>query len=244
MVLEEQACQYVQTVHQRALVVESFGLFWLWAEVLILCIVAGGRWYLESVECGRSFHWTLGRLGYMAGWGALMLLVTVGVYARHFFFPPIHVLLESTPALDEDILRALFVSRMHIHLIVWAGFVTAWVLLETWIVYHGWRGVQVLHRQFAPVRGAASKNEGTTLALFFFLLFTTALFMSQASAAPVRLFQETFRMDGVYRNALYFYLRLAGVFWILVEWIAAVLLWRVYRMLRQVVYTEKGNADA
>jgi hypothetical protein len=37
--------------------------------------------------------------------------------------------------------------------------------------------------------------------------------------------------DAVYRNALYLYLRLAGVGWVTVEWIAAILMWRGYRLL-------------
>jgi len=36
-----------------------------------------------------------------------------------------------------------------------------------------------------------------------------------------------------YRNALYLYLRIAGVVWIVVEWIAAVFLWKGYRLFHQ-----------
>ncbi|MFP4502989.1 MAG: hypothetical protein ACLFTT_18500 [Candidatus Hydrogenedentota bacterium] len=38
--------------------------------------------------------------------------------------------------------------------------------------------------------------------------------------------------DAVYRNALYLYLRMAGVAWIAVEWMAAVILWRAYRVVK------------
>lgn len=41
--------------------------------------------------------------------------------------------------------------------------------------------------------------------------------------------------DAVYANALLLYLRLAGVAWISVEWVAAVILWRAYRLLRKTV---------
>ncbi|HPO16471.1 MAG TPA: hypothetical protein PLI09_23745 [Candidatus Hydrogenedentes bacterium] len=44
--------------------------------------------------------------------------------------------------------------------------------------------------------------------------------------------QEVYRQDAVYENALYMYLRIAGIFWIAVEWIAAIVLWRAYRLLR------------
>lgn len=44
--------------------------------------------------------------------------------------------------------------------------------------------------------------------------------------------QEVYHQDAVYENALYLYLRIAGIFWITVEWIAAIVLWRAYRLLR------------
>lgn len=37
-----------------------------------------------------------------------------------------------------------------------------------------------------------------------------------------------------HRNAVYLYLRIAGIVWIVVEWVAAVVLWRTYRLLRAV----------
>lgn len=43
------------------------------------------------------------------------------------------------------------------------------------------------------------------------------------------------QVDAVYANALLLYLRLAGVAWISVEWVAAVILWRAYRLLRKTV---------
>ena len=45
--------------------------------------------------------------------------------------------------------------------------------------------------------------------------------------------QEAYREDALYENALYLYLRMAAVVWVAVEWIAAVVLWRAYRLLRK-----------
>jgi len=39
--------------------------------------------------------------------------------------------------------------------------------------------------------------------------------------------------DVLTRNAVYLFLRLAGVVWIAVEWFAALALWRIYRLLRR-----------
>jgi hypothetical protein len=46
--------------------------------------------------------------------------------------------------------------------------------------------------------------------------------------------------DAVYWNALYFYLRMAGVVWIGVEWIAAIMLWHGYRLLAKAA-RERGT---
>jgi hypothetical protein len=43
-----------------------------------------------------------------------------------------------------------------------------------------------------------------------------------------------------YRNALYLYLRLAGVVWICVEWIAAALLWRAHSLFCRTLRTGGG----
>ncbi len=45
--------------------------------------------------------------------------------------------------------------------------------------------------------------------------------------------------DAPYRNAVYLYLRVAGVLWIAVEWMAALILWRGYRLLAESVNRTK-----
>ncbi len=41
------------------------------------------------------------------------------------------------------------------------------------------------------------------------------------------------RADAPLRNALGLYLRIAGIVWVGVEWFAAIMLWRCYRLLRR-----------
>ena len=99
------------------------------------------------------------------------------------------------------------------HLAVWALFVTAWVGLEAAIVYHGYRGYRLL--------GGLLPRGAVVVPLTVGLLAT-------AHAAPGNI-------DAVlepWRNAMYLYLRVAGVFWIALEWVAAVLLWRSFLLLR------------
>lgn len=45
--------------------------------------------------------------------------------------------------------------------------------------------------------------------------------------------------DAPYRNAMYLYLRLAGIVWIAVEWTAAILLWRASRLLAPLLTSER-----
>ncbi len=52
------------------------------------------------------------------------------------------------------------------------------------------------------------------------------------------LIQEVYRQDTVYQNALYLYLRIAGIVWITVEWIAAIVLWRAFHFLRNAAHSK------
>ncbi|MBI4558317.1 MAG: hypothetical protein HY706_12115 [Candidatus Hydrogenedentes bacterium] len=49
-------------------------------------------------------------------------------------------------------------------------------------------------------------------------------------AVPAALYGES-----LLQNAVYLYLRLAGIAWIVVEWTAAIILWRAYRMLKRAI---------
>lgn len=82
------------------------------------------------------------------------------------------------------------------------------------------------------------------------LCVVAGLFLSAASLnlrqaqQPVGLYQllqEAQLQDAPYRNAVYLYLRVAGVVWVAVEWLAAIILWRAYRLLTRAV---KRQEDA
>jgi len=51
--------------------------------------------------------------------------------------------------------------------------------------------------------------------------------------------QQAILDDAPYRNAMYLYLRLAGIVWIAVEWTAAILLWRAYCLLTSLTPSER-----
>ena len=62
-------------------------------------------------------------------------------------------------------------------------------------------------------------------------LGAAAASLPDASGA-LQALKDAHAADAVYRNASHLYLRLAACAWIAVEWTAAVLLWRAYRLLR------------
>ena len=69
-----------------------------------------------------------------------------------------------------------------------------------------------------------------------------AVAASQAdSQALIEVMHQASAADAVYRNALYLYLRLAGVVWVAVEWGAAILLWRGYRLLLSALRNWEGQ---
>jgi hypothetical protein len=59
--------------------------------------------------------------------------------------------------------------------------------------------------------------------------------------AARRILEQAHAADQPCRNAVYLYLRLAGVVWVVVEWVAAVMVWRTYRLLRAAA-RERGLA--
>jgi len=76
------------------------------------------------------------------------------------------------------------------------------------------------------------------------LLAAAAAYGEDGSRDPETLLatlREARAANMAYRNALYLYLRLAGIAWVAVEWIAALLLWRGYRLLGAAARDEKGS---
>lgn len=72
----------------------------------------------------------------------------------------------------------------------------------------------------------------------------TALAWTCGAAEPanaMEAIQQAEADEALIRNAVYLFLRLAGIVWIAVEWSAALILWRIYRLLRKSL-RERGLA--
>lgn len=230
-----QAWLYARAAHVEYLIIESAGLFWLGAELAILYAMLFARRYVVAIPVPEAL--ALSRRDWQRAivWSAAFVTLCLVVLLRHNVLPSAHVRIQQSGSACaiEDVVR-VFTQRNREHLAVWALFVTGWVVLEGLIVYHGWRVYRVIRVRFGGCggRGKCATMLGT-------LLLLTVLSEVQADAtvasggALLQALQAAQEADAVYRNALYLYLRLAGVIWIGVEWVAAVLLWQGYRILRR-----------
>lgn len=212
---------YLDARQRLALVVESAGLFWIAAELLILFMVLAGRRHIATEPLPERFALRADEKRRAIIAAVLFALAAAAVLARHF----------APSAVDTGHAAAVLSGRAHVHMAIWASFVTIWVLLETLIVYHGWQGYRRL-RDLLPDGGARPAMPSVA-----FLVIPCAVGLSAWPSLAVppdvvwQAIREVNAADQVYWNALYLYLRLAGVVWIAVEWWAAVILIQGYRVL-------------
>lgn len=138
---------FARMEYLRALLIESMGLFWLFAEVTILCAVSVARRHIENGANEAARELFARFLQRWMVWTLCFLALAMLVYGRHLLIAPAHLLL-ARPAAAPAELQQLFLRRGHEHLAVWSAFIAAWVVLEVLIVYQGWRGFQALSRRF------------------------------------------------------------------------------------------------
>jgi len=213
---------FLQTVEREQFIYECAGVFWLWAELAILFAVREGR----SVLLGKPRPSWLLRL---LSWSAVFCVVLFPLLFRGWFLTGAATLATSSP--QPETLAAAYTQGVLIHLAVWSIFVLAWVLLESLIVYEGARTYGVFSARCRRLLNASAA----------LLLLSVAALPAYATAltplgGAVQAADEALQP---YRNAVYLHLRLAGVAWILVEWIAAVLLWRGQALLWKTVHLRK-----
>ncbi len=243
----EEALALASRLWTRDLVVEAAGLFWIAAELGILYLVLLARFHVEHrpsepVPClSPAFRRRLWR------WIAGFLLLCVLIGAR-FYFYPLRDALEAAlqTSAHPDAIAALYARWAYTHALVWCAFITIWVILEAAIVYHGRHVYLGLRRALSPVRhGSIARPSLTNGAPLSLLLLGAALVLAAPASAAMRIhgfapeqaaetFAHTHEAFGALRNAVGLYLRIAGVVWITVEWIAAFYLWRGYRLIRRV----------
>jgi hypothetical protein len=214
--------------------------------------VRTGRWYIEHPACLGSFSRVRFELRRAPGWAVLFLILSAALIGRHFLHAPLHQQLEGIMLSGDNLaLRDAaekYVSAERTHYVVWASFVTVWVILESCIVYNGWRGYRRLRALIAarseqPLLVSARLLLLATGALASLLVPIGFAYGAELDPEAVRgVISGAYASNAAYRNALYLYLRLAGVVWITVEWIAAFVLWRSFRLISEAVRRAEAQA--
>ncbi len=137
-----------QAYHRWQQLVEGAGIFWIAAEVGILHLVLAARRFVETSPLTEGFRFTRRERRRAWVWAFGLALLTALTFGRHWFIPRLDaVLARLDVAQTADLgarVAALYTFRAHVHMGVWAVFVTGWVLLEILIVFHGWRAYRRL----------------------------------------------------------------------------------------------------
>lgn len=207
----------------RQCFVEGAGIFWLAAELAILLFVLAARRHLEASPASSRLVFTRADAQCAFGFAIGTIFLSAIVYGRHFVVPPAYL----APLPDPSALARALEGQVYRHLLFWAGFVTGWVALEAVIVYHGYRAWRALMRLLQPQphipRGSSSVACIAAPIAVLFLQY----------AGPWRsAYDEVMATTLPAYNALYLYLRLAGLVWIALEAAAALLLVLAFRAVR------------
>jgi len=233
----------------QMLIVELSGVFWVAAELLILLFIMEARRHLARNPLPPRPVWdrTSSR---RAGLFSLLTAAALGtVLVRSLLWPPLSVYLQREPLNINDAAIYDFLAVLR-HLKVWAAFVTAWVLLETAIVYQGFQAYRTLCNRLGSGRKVFSPAQPFPKSLLALLVtagvvavlsFSMPVFVAAPTVEPVskaadlwsQVLSSSENRLHPYRNAMYLYLRMAGVVWVSVEWVAALVLWRAWHLLRR-----------
>ena len=240
----------------QILIIELCGVFWIAAELVILFFVMEARRHLGRSPIPAKPVWDGIATRRAAIFLLLMTAALLAAVVRPALWVPLSALLQQGP-LD---VRTTAMHDFHAvlrHLVLWAFFVTMWVVLEGAIVCQGYRAYRVLRSRILDGPVGPRPFQGVQRPVLRTLLLGTGLalglmaapaFAAQTVAAPsaaaanswAQVIQMSEGWLAPYRNAMYLYLRLAGVVWITVEWIAALILWRASLLVGRAL-TNRGS---
>lgn len=227
-----------EMLHLRYMLFESAGLFWLGAEVAILFLVREGRIYLQAAAPWQQPFWRRETRRRALYWAAAFALLAAAVAWRHMGGTPVYEVLQKGllgDPVDLAALKEAVRQSTHRHLVVWWCFVNGWVLLEAWIVAEGIRAYRRLRQLLGPAAAGGPKAGAAVVVGGLAVLFSAPAWAVEAPVNAPHLLPAIKRAlaeDAAYRDAMYLYLRLAGVAWVSVEWVAALVLWRAWRLLK------------
>jgi len=236
---------------QRFFLIELAGLFWLAAEGAILAVVLAARRHVQEMPHASRLRIDRADIRRIAG-GAAAIGLLLGIVLAHNAIGNPHSVFQtmSLPlgTEEEALLQGLWLRQAILHHLMWVTFCTGWVLLEAAIVYHGCRTYGALRRLLgsAPPRMPGSTPMAGAillgLAIGIALTSQTSEALAPAPGMAPAWYVSARLQDEPYRNAVMLYLRVAGIAWIFVEWVAAWALIRSYSLLRNAL-PEKGGAN-
>lgn len=258
----EEALFLANRLWSRDLMVETAGLFWIAAELAILYLVLLARFHVEH-RPGQPVPRLTPKLRRRAwAWTAGFLLLCLAVGARFYLYPLPDMLEAALRAqASPDDIAALYARWAYGHALIWCAFITIWVILEIAIVYQGrhvYLGLRKALTGLHPVGGLPPNDSrlaghGGPSALVVLSFAAGALLVLAAGSATARTitvapeeaagaFLQSHEAFTALRNAVGLYLRIAGLVWITVEWIAAFYLWRGYLLVRSAAHARSTGS--
>ncbi len=184
------------------------GLFWLFAEAFCLVFVRWGYYDLIPVKTLRSQKPFI--LALSSGFLFLILLTFSQDLILAKVFP-------GSVALSQSLLSYYYSS-------LWRLFCSFWVLIEGAITIYVIR----IERLFIKTKTPTKISMDPLMVSFITVFFLFYIFYEVS-------FLRVVLNGGIGRKSVMnisrFYIKICGFFWILFEWIVALLGWRIYRFL-------------
>lgn len=186
------------------------GLFWLFAEAFCLVFVRWGYYDLIPVKTMRGQK------------PFILVLLSGFLFLIFLTFSQDLILMKVFPGsvASSRSLRSYYYSSL------WRLFCTLWVLIEGAITIYVIRIEGLFIRMKIP-----SKNRIDPLMVSFITVFLFFYIFYEVSFVRVVL-NGGMGWKAV-MNISRFYIKICGFFWILFEWIVALLGWRIYRFLKK-----------
>ena len=187
------------------LIIEGAGLFWIGAEIAILFAMCEARCFFNQHALPSHFIFGATQMKRALIWTLPLIVLCLWVIYCHNF--------------GGDL-------RWQWHILTWCAFVFIWVLLECLIV---WQGCMIFVH-LCDRLGVKNMLLSVCVAFVFFALTLSSPLMLALMQHVNTHGNDTQQLA---ENGMYFLLRLAGVFWISVEWIAALVLLRAYFIFKR-----------
>jgi len=191
--------------NNQYLLIESAGLFWIGAEMAILFAMCEARRYFSALPAKANFTFASIQFKRVLFWILPLLGLCLWVACCQYF--------------DGE-------NRWQLHILTWCSFVIIWVFLECLIV---WQGCAIYAR--------LSQKLGAKNFLVPFVVAAAIFIVALSSPLLLALLQTDIAQENdprqLVENGMYFLLRFAGVFWISVEWVAALVLVRAFFIFKR-----------